>query len=258
MAAAAPENTLQAMELAFQCGADAVEFDLRLSADGEVMVFHDATVDRTTDGTGAVASKTASELRDLNAAARFLPGKVEDRDPPPRSGDDGVPYPEYRAGRPAARAQIPFFREVLEAFSDRHLLIEIKDPHAAEPARAMIEQFAAANRCMIDSYSDYALTTFRSSDIPVGAGRDGVIRLLKSFLFMTNSRPDYDGMCVPRRYKNIPLPLGILSRIARRDRKTIHIWTINTRAEAGSLWQAGVNGIVTDDVRPILAQRDRQ
>ena len=51
--ARAPENTLEAMQLGIAEGADAIEFDVRLTADGEVVVIHDATVDRTTDGSGA-------------------------------------------------------------------------------------------------------------------------------------------------------------------------------------------------------------
>jgi len=184
MAAAAPENTLDAMQLAFSYGADAVEFDLRLSADGEVVVIHDPTVDRTTDGTGLVAGKTLAELRELNAAARFVPGSVEDRLPPPTRAKDGNVYPEYSGIEAPSqrRSSIPLFTEVLEQFGDRNLLIEIKDERASAPARRLIEKFGLEKRCLVDSYSDAALAGFRGSRIPVGAGKQGVITLLKSFL----------------------------------------------------------------------------
>jgi glycerophosphoryl diester phosphodiesterase len=253
-AAAAPENTLEGMQLAFSYGADAVEFDLRLSADGEVIVIHDPTVDRTTDGRGPVASKTWAELRELDAAARFAAGTVEDRPAPPRSASDGKLYPEYEF-RERTRMSIPLFRDVLEQFSHRNLLIEIKDPAAARPARELIERFSAHNRCMVDSYIDAALTVFRGSGIPVGAGRDGVIDLLKSFFLLRSQRLVYDGMCIPPRFRGYPLPLRILTGIARRAGKVVHVWTVNSPAEATSLWDIGVNGIVTDDVRPILAAR---
>ncbi len=230
MAAVLPENTLEGMKRAFSHGADAVEFDLRLTADGEVVVMHDQTVDRTTDGTGPVASKTLKELRELNAGANF---PVE-----------GI-------------YQIPLFSEVIESFSEKHLLIEIKDPAAASPARELIEQFGAQSRCMVDSYHDIALRAFRGSGIPVGAGRDGTAQLLKSFFLLRDAKVEYDGMCVPPRYGNVPLPIRILSRIARKAGKTIHIWTVNGAAEARTLWNAGVNGIISDDVRPILAERAR-
>lgn len=231
MAAVLPENTLEGMRWAFSHGADAVEFDLRLTADGQVVVIHDPTVDRTTDGTGAVALKTLTELRELNAGARF-----------PVEG----------------MYQVPLFSEVVESFNDKHLLIEIKDPAAADPARAIIEKLGAQPRCLVDSYHDNALETFRKSGIPVGAGRQGTAELLKSFFLLREARVEYDGMCVPPRYGGVPLPVRILSRVARRAGKTIHIWTVNSPAEARSLWNAGVNGIISDDVRPILAERDRK
>lgn len=259
MAAAAPENTLGAMQLAFSYGADAVEFDLRLSADGEVVVIHDPTVDRTTDGAGLVAAKTLAELRELNAAARFIPGSVENRPPPPTRARDGNIYPEYRStqGPSQRHAIIPLFRDVLEQFGDRSLLIEIKDERAAPPARKLIEAFGLQKQCLVDSYSDAALGEFRSTGIAVGAGRQGVITLLKSFFMLRDADLHYSGMCVPTRYRRFPLPIRILTRIARQGGKTVHIWTINSPEQAQSLWKLGVNGIVTDDVRPILSERKR-
>lgn len=231
MAAVLPENTLEGMARAFSHGADAIEFDLRLSSDGEVMVIHDSTVDRTTAGTGNVADKSAAQLRELNAGARF------------------APTGEYK---------IPFFREVIENFPDKPLLIEIKDPRAARAARQLIEKMGATRRCMVDSYHDNAIEEFRSSSIAVGAGRDGVAELLKSFVLLRRAGIQYDGMCVPPRFKSVPLPIKVLSRIARKSQKTIHVWTVNSADEARQLWGAGVNGIISDDVRPILLERDRR
>jgi glycerophosphoryl diester phosphodiesterase len=257
MAAAAPENTLDAMRLAFACGADAVEFDLRLTADGQVVVIHDATLDRTTDGSGPVAAKPLAELRELNAGARFVAGSVEDRSPPPRADANGDLYPEYRPQAPARRASIPLLSEVLEEFPERHLLIEIKDPQAALPARRLLEKFSAQNRCMVDSYSNSALADFRGSKIPVGAGKEGVVNLLKSFFLLRRTKLEYDGMCIPPNYGGYPLPVRLLRKIAHQGGKVVHIWTINSAVEARALWKIGVNGIVTDDVRPVIAERDR-
>ena len=67
----APENTLASFELALSQGADAIELDVRLSADGEVVVIHDSTVDRTTNGHGHVAKLTLNELRSLDAGGYF-------------------------------------------------------------------------------------------------------------------------------------------------------------------------------------------
>ncbi|HSV86979.1 MAG TPA: glycerophosphodiester phosphodiesterase family protein, partial [Levilinea sp.] len=69
----APENTLTAFQLALQHGADAIELDAKLSMDGEVVVFHDQTIDRTTSGTGKLAGKTLAELKKLDAGGWFAP-----------------------------------------------------------------------------------------------------------------------------------------------------------------------------------------
>jgi glycerophosphoryl diester phosphodiesterase len=66
----APENTLPGFRYALDLGLEAVEFDLRLTRDGQVVVIHDSTVDRTTNGTGAVADLTLAEIQALDARAR--------------------------------------------------------------------------------------------------------------------------------------------------------------------------------------------
>ncbi len=71
--ASAPENTLAAFRLAVRQGAPAIELDVKLSADGQVMVFHDPTVNRTTDGTGFVHRLPLAELRELDAGGKFDP-----------------------------------------------------------------------------------------------------------------------------------------------------------------------------------------
>jgi glycerophosphoryl diester phosphodiesterase len=154
--------------------------------------------------------------------------------------------------------RIPLFREVLEEFRGRSLLIEIKDPRASAPARKLIEQLGAEENCMVDSYHDVALDAFRGSAIPVGAGKGGVITLLKSFIFMSEPELIYNGMCIPTEFKGFPLPIKILTRTAAKNGKTVHVWTINSPSQARLLWKRGVSGIVTDDVRPILAERNRK
>lgn len=73
----APENTLLAFKVALDLGADAIECDVRLSRDGRLIIIHDDTVDRTTDGTGPVADQSYTELRGLDAGARWrLPQRI--------------------------------------------------------------------------------------------------------------------------------------------------------------------------------------
>src|SRR5512136_1224893 len=79
--AAAPQNTLAAFRKAMELGADGVELDVQLSADGAVVVIHDFTVDKATDGTGRVAAKTLAELKALDAGSRFSPQFAGERIP---------------------------------------------------------------------------------------------------------------------------------------------------------------------------------
>jgi glycerophosphoryl diester phosphodiesterase len=97
----APENTLPAFQKAAELEADMIEFDIQLSADRHIVVIHDKTVDRTTNGTGRVAEKSFAELRQLDAGAWFAPN--------------------------FAGTRIPTLREVLSTISDSiQLNIELK------------------------------------------------------------------------------------------------------------------------------------
>ena len=66
-----PENTLRAFQKALEIGVDEIELDLRSTRDGHLVVMHDATVDRTTDGTGAIGELTLAEIRALDAGRMF-------------------------------------------------------------------------------------------------------------------------------------------------------------------------------------------
>jgi glycerophosphoryl diester phosphodiesterase len=235
--ARAPENTLEAMRLAIADGADGLEFDVRLSMDGEVVVIHDATVDRTTEGTGAVERMTLAQLISLDAGFRFSARPVD------------------RAT--TIKARIPTLEEVLRSFPGIPLLIEIKAPLAASETRRLIEKHGAEDRCFVDSFSSTALNVFRNSRIARGAGRSGVVGLLaRSFTGAPSPVPDdVSALSLPRMYYGVPLPVRHIAGIMRSARKPIHIWTVNLPDEARAMWALGASGIITDDVLLILAAR---
>jgi len=225
------------MRLGIADGADALEFDVRLSADGEVVVIHDPTVDRTTEGTGAVERMTLAELRSLDAGFRF---SARPREP-----------------LTTTRARIPTFEEVLRTFPAIPLLIEIKAQAAAVPARRLIEKHGAEDRCLVDSFSSAALSVFRGSRIPLGAGRREIVRMLaRSFSGAQSPVPsDVSALAIPRTYYGLPLPVGHFARIMRSAHKPSHIWTVNHPGEARAMWKLGASGIITDNVPAILAAR---
>ena len=237
--ARAPENTLEAMQLGIADGADAIEFDVRLSRDGEVVVIHDATVDRTTDGSGAVDRLTLADLRSLDAAGGF--SRVQ----------------AHALARSACR--IPTLVEVFESFPGTPFIIEVKAPAASILTRALIEKHGAEDQCLVDSFHSNALAVFRGSRIAYGASRNGVIRLLAgSFLHArTLLSVELSALCIPRMYKGLPLPVKRLVAIVRSAGKPTHIWTVNDPEEAVEMWALGASGIITDEVPAILAARLR-
>lgn len=235
--ARAPENTLEAMKLGMADGADAIELDVHTSSDGEVVVIHDATVERTTDGTGAVEELSSAELRSLDAGCRFRTGES-------RAAVQGP-------------CRIPTLTEVIESFPGTPLIIEVKTPRASNPVRALIERHGAEDRCLVDSFHEEALVAFKGSRIARGPSRNGLVRLIARSVLYTGESVEVEpaALCIPRNYRGFPLPIKRLAAFMRRAGKPVHIWTVNDPEEALELWGLGTAGMITDDVAAMVAAR---
>lgn len=222
----APENTLAAFEQSAALGAAAIELDVRLSRDGEVVVIHDATVDRTTDGTGAVSSRTAAELGRLDAGHRFTP-------------DAGRTFPFRGRG-----IGVPRLADVIARTGDVPLLVEIKTADTLRPTVDLIERLGATDRTVVAAMSVDAVAPARGGRLRTGAAAKDAAALL--FAVRAPRALPYQALCIPPRYLGIPLPVGHLARRARRCGTATHVWTVNDPGQARRLWRAGVAGIVTD------------
>ena len=234
-----PENTAPSFDRAVSLGVDAIEFDLRVTREGVVVVNHDPTVDRTTDGTGAIADKTLAELRELDAGARFTV--------------DGSTFP-YRG----QSVSILTFEQLLERYPSIPLLIEIKVAAAADGARRLIERHGAQDRVLIDSTVMEAVAPFRGTRLLTGASFRDVLHLLPRAMFgRPPAKLPYSALCIPPWYQGIRVPIVRLSRIARAAGTATHVWTINDPEVAAGLWRDGVNGIITDDPGAMLTLRSR-
>ena len=237
-AARFPENTAASFDHALSLGVDAIEFDLRVSSDGAVVVIHDPTVDRTTNGTGAVADMTLDDLRHLDAGARFTP-------------DGGKTFPWRGKG-----LRILTFDELLERYQSIPLLIELKVPAATEGARQAIERHNAAGRVLMDSALIEALGPLRGTPLLTGACFDDVLGLLpRSFVGLAPAALPYSALCIPRWYRRMPIPVRRLARLVRQRGVPTHVWTVNDPGVARALWMAGINGIITDDPETMLDVR---
>jgi glycerophosphoryl diester phosphodiesterase len=233
----APENTMAAFERAVRLGADALELDVRLSADGVAVVHHDPTLDRTTSGAGPVAARTRAELQALDAGAHFTP-------------DGGQRFPFRGTG-----VTVPALDEVLGAWPAVPVLIEIKVAEASAAVRRVLDRHAAAGRVVVASFLDAAVAPFRASPYATGAARGDVARLLAASLVGGRVRPRYRLASVPPTYNGLPLPLGRFARALRPAGVPVHVWTVDRPDEARRLWAAGVAGMVSNDPAAILAVR---
>ena len=234
-----PENTATSFDRALALGVDAIEFDLRVTRDGVVVVNHDPTIDRTTNGTGTIAAMTLAELRELDAGARFTV--------------DGKAFPHRGQG-----ISILTFEELLERYPSTPLLIEVKVATAAPGALRLIERHGAQERVLMDSTAFDAVAPFRGTRLLTGASLRDVVRLLpRAMLGRPPAKLPYAALCIPPWYRGIRVPILRLARVARAVGTATHVWTINDPEVAAALWRGGVNGIITDDPGVMLTLRSK-
>ncbi len=235
----APEETLPALLEAVALGVDGLEFDLHVSRDGHLVLFHDPTLDRTTAETGPVARRTLAELQRMDAGHRF-------------TLDGGRTFPWRGRG-----ATIVSFDEVVDALPrSLPLILELKTSAATEPMRAAIRRHAMADRVIVAGFDARAVHPLRGSGFALGASRRDVIQVLPGALLGRRVRPPCEAFCIPHRFHHIPVPVGALVRALHPAGTVVHVWTVNSADEARALWDQGVNGIITDDPAVILAARN--
>jgi len=227
----APENTMAAFRLAAEQGAEAIELDAKLTADGEVVVIHDMTVDRTTDGHGEVRRLRLEEIRRLDAGSFFAE--------------------TYRGER------VPLLREVFAELGQR-LFINVEltnynDPRDDLPIRvaALVREYRLEERVLFSSFNPLNLLRIRRllPECPVAllalegrAGwlaRSGIMRWISPKII----HPYLDDVTP-----------GWVAREHRRGRR-VHVWTVNRAEDLERLFRWDVDGVFTDD--PPLAMQIR-
>lgn len=219
----APENTLPSFSQAIQKGADGVELDAKLTADGHVIVIHDESVDRTTDGKGKVASLTLEAIRKLDAGSWF--------------------------DAKFAGAKVPLLEEVFETVGrDRLINIELTNYYAGhdrlvEKVCELIKRHNNARQIIFSSFKSSNLKTAAQimPEIPRGLlALPGLLGLwARSFGFMFG---DYQAS---HPYISDVRREGI-QRVHRVNRR-VHVWTANDPQDIQRLRDWGVDGLFTDD-----------
>ena len=225
----APENTMSAFAHAYEAGVRHMETDAHLTADGQVVICHDETVDRCYDGTGVIAQMTWRELSAL------------------RHRDSGE--------------QLPLLAQVLEAFPDAYFNIDVKEPGVEGPLLDVVADHGAADRVLVASFSEPRLRAVRdaaASDparaVATSLGTEAVVRLVGAAKSATN--PAWWHVPGPRQgaiAAQVPMRQGPIRVVDERFVATahtlglaVHVWTINTVADVLRLLEVGVDGIVTD------------
>ncbi len=227
---------MEAFDLAVRQGADAFELDVRLTADEVPVVVHDPRLERTTGRRGSVAGQTLAQLREADAGARFSP-------------DKGRSFPFRGAG-----VVIPTLAEVLEAFPDMPVLVDIKESRAQTAVRQLLLEEAAVDRCVLASDDTTALTVFGTTRFSRAASPREISQLYWGSLLRTTSLvapvraivSPYRVLSVPARYRGLRVPTRSFVAAARGRGCPVHVWTVNDPSLAQRLWRAGVAGIVTN------------
>lgn len=252
----APSSTLHAFERAVANGADALEMDVHRTADGVLVVCHDASVDRTTDGTGAIADLTLSQLLELDNAYWWAPGHDAIHDLP----EDGYPL---RGRAPAEQAlRVATLAEVLAAHPDIPLNFDIKQtapevaPYEAELA-GMLADFGRVDDVIVASFHDAALAAFRAvaPHVPTSFALQ---EAFDAVMAIRAGRPvertaGQVALQLPHRFGDELVVDATLVAGAHAQGIAVHVWTVDDPADMAQLVEIGVDGIMTD-VPSVLAR----
>jgi glycerophosphoryl diester phosphodiesterase len=231
----APEDTLESFRQGLALGADGLEFDVRLSADGVPIVIHDPVLDRTTNGTGPVADRTLAELLALDAGYRFTP-------------DAGRTFPWRGRG-----IRIPTLSEALQAFPGTPCIIELKTPTATAALSRALEEHGAKGRVLVGSFHDEALAPLRGRGFHLTASMREVLQLYGRALTLRGAgAPSYQACSIPPRFRGLPVPAARFARMLRPCGIPTHVWTVNDPRVARRLWTGGVNAVLSDDPGTML------
>jgi glycerophosphoryl diester phosphodiesterase len=232
-----PENTIAAFDRGLAAGADGLELDVRLSADGVIVVCHDETLDRTTNATGLVAGKTAAELARVDAGYQFV---------------DAAGQHSFRG----LGIGVPTLRAVLERYPRIPIIVEMK-PDMPEMGRALAAEVSAAgaiDRVCAAGYGIRSLTAARAA-LPAMAssGARGEVRLAlyRSWAGWPVSRPPYGGYQVPEHAGMLRVVSPRFVRHAHRAGLEVQVWTVDVEEDMTRLLAWGADALISN--RPDLA-----
>ncbi len=226
----APENTLEAFRSAVEAwGVDMLEMDVHLTADDRVVVIHDPTVDRTTNGSGRVRDLTLAEVRALDAGWTFLDLQ----------------------GRPSFRnrgVRVPTFEEVLDACPDVWINVEAKERAVARPLADLVLARGEEHRVLLTAEVETNRRDVRDWPGPWGASRRDCLLfwILHRLPGGSAYTPRVDAFQIPERWKGRRILTPAIVREAHRRNIPVHVWTVDDPDDMRRLLSWGVDAIQTD------------
>lgn len=229
-----PENTLPAFRHAIELGADVLEMDVQRTADGAIVLMHDRTVERTTNGRGAISALTLDELRALDAGYNW-------------SADGHRTHPFRGKG-----IRVPTLEEVFARFPSARMNIEMKyaQPTFARPLCALIRSAEMGERVLVASMNDAAVAAFRQvcPEVATSMSRSEArlffgIQLIRLDAAYT---PPVRALQIPDRIGGERIVTVSLVTAAHRRNLKLYVWTINDGERMDALIRMGVDGIITD------------
>ena len=231
-----PENTMLSFQKAAELPIDGLEIDIHSTADGVLVVCHDPTVDRTTDGNGRIQDHTFAELQQLDAGYRFSP-------------DGGKTFPFRGQG-----LTIPTLAEVFESFPNLWINIDMKQesPDLVRPFTHLIRQHHVAHRLCVGSFSDQTVADFRRAcpEVARTASHAEVVRLyvLNKLWLARFYWGQGHALQIPEIDEDTGLRLVTprFVQAAHRNNIAVHVWTVNEPADMQRLLDMGVDGLISD------------
>ena len=229
-----PGDTMFAFQNAVDLGVDVLEMDVHITKDGVLVLMHDESVDRTTNGTGEIESMTLAKLKKLDAGYDW-------------SEDDGKTFPFRGQG-----VTIPTMEEVFTAFPQMRMTIEIKKTNAsmAIPFCELIRKYNMQDKVLIASFHDERLAEFREEcpEVATSSAKNETtvfVLLTKPFLGGFYS-PKFFSLQVPEESSGITVMTSIFVKAAHERNLAVEPWTINDAETMQKFIEWGVDGIITD------------
>lgn len=265
----APSNTMYANKRALGLGADMLEVDIHTSSDGELVVLHDATVNRTTNGSGRVYDMTLKEIQALDAGHNLVPGEGTEHNRP----ESQYPFRGVRTGerRPPPGFKpndfrIPTLGEVMGTYPQVPINIEIKGAadtdvasfmRNAEALARFLNALGRTEGVMVVSFNDAALDRFHQLAPQIDlAASTGEVAAYKAGVPPPQGTVAFQ---VPIQFGGVTVTDEAFVRKAHDDGYAVHVWTINDEPTMHRLLDWQVEGIMTAEpmrLERVLCRRD--